>query len=168
MTELIPIGRDTSGHRPYFVLAAESAARLPRRILLPGGRFDCLLAWDATHEPVDVIADLAQRILEAGAESVCAWGPDCERVHDVIDEVIVGDGSGAGAWSKDVLTTWHADEALSAVIDFLLFWSPAATRKPDRARSVLGVVIGSTTWRDEVVDAFSDPEAFAERMAGDE
>lgn len=53
----------------------------------------------------------------------CSWGPDCERLHDIVDEVLVGDDIGeqkfAGPQSGDVImTTWHAKHRLEDAIDF--------------------------------------------------
>jgi hypothetical protein len=42
-------------------------------------------------------------------------GPDCERVHDIIDEVIVN--RNPGETDEDVImTTWHDDEALNEAL----------------------------------------------------
>ncbi len=60
MPELVPIGPDSSGQCRFFVLAVDSVARLPHEILFTVRRFECLLAWDASNEPVEVIADVAR------------------------------------------------------------------------------------------------------------
>jgi hypothetical protein len=46
----------------------------------------------------------------------CAVGKDCELWHDIMDEVIVGDG-GEDRFIR-VITTWHNDEPLDEVIEF--------------------------------------------------
>lgn len=46
---------------------------------------------------------------------VCVVGDDCQRVEDVIDELIVGDGSDE---TRSLITTSHPDESLKAVREF--------------------------------------------------
>ncbi len=54
----------------------------------------------------------------------CAWGPGCERFHDIVDEIIADDGvSGRNRFlpptSDDVvMTTWHAHETLEEALDY--------------------------------------------------
>jgi len=59
---------------------------------------------------------------------ICVFGEDCERVHDVIQEIIVGirlglivvgDGaSKALIADTTILTSWHTDETLDEVREF--------------------------------------------------
>lgn len=54
---------------------------------------------------------------------LCAWGRDCERLHDIVDEVIAEDDIGArrfaGPTQEDVVvTTWHEDETLEEALQF--------------------------------------------------
>lgn len=46
---------------------------------------------------------------------VCVMGDDCERVSDVIDEMVVGDGSDP---SRFILRSWHPDKSLDEVLEF--------------------------------------------------
>ena len=53
----------------------------------------------------------------------CAWGPDCERLHDIFDEVIVKDELGerrfSGPTANDVIfTTWHSKDSLIETLEF--------------------------------------------------
>lgn len=51
---------------------------------------------------------------------VCVVGDDCERVHDVIDELIASDG--APERRNRPATTWHANESFTEVRDFAEAW----------------------------------------------
>lgn len=82
--------------------------------------FALLLVGDATGMAVKTLAALAEASISRGACWVSTWGPDCERVHDIFDEVAVGDGLAEPA---SVLTTWHDDEPLSETLSF--FWDSA-------------------------------------------
>jgi hypothetical protein len=46
---------------------------------------------------------------------VAVWGPDCEQTHDLIDEMVVADGSDP---DRFLMTSWHADETLDDAREF--------------------------------------------------
>lgn len=84
------LGHEPVSSRELFLLEAndpDSVSRCP----LPA-RFVCLLAWDADLASVDEVSLLARHLLTAGCCYICCWGPRCEFVHDVFDEVHVGYG----------------------------------------------------------------------------
>jgi hypothetical protein len=58
-----------------------------------------------------VEACLADRVV-----LIAVLGADAEKVHDLIDEVVVGDGSDE---SRFVMTSFHSDESLEQVLEFV-------------------------------------------------
>jgi hypothetical protein len=52
---------------------------------------------------------------------IAVLGPDAEKVHDLIDEVVVGDGSDE---SRFVMTSFHSDESLEEVLKFISHVDP--------------------------------------------
>ena len=61
--------------------------------------------------------------LRSGMVYFCAWGPGCERFHDIVDEVVVEDQMGERIFvgnneSDTIMTTWHDDEPLHEVSIF--------------------------------------------------
>jgi hypothetical protein len=102
-----------------YSLAMESPEPFPDALALPSPKFVCLLSWNANSVSVETIGTLAESLLKAGCVYFCCWGQDCERVHDVIDEVVVGDGSTNVAW-LNIMTTWHAKDSLPEAVDFTL------------------------------------------------
>ena len=84
------LGYDSISKRDLFVLEIPSSAHLPADLSLTTPRFVCFIAWDARNASVDEISRVAVCLLRQGAVYVCAWGPNCERVHDIIDEEHVG------------------------------------------------------------------------------
>lgn len=67
------------------------------------------------------MGDFVERCIRDRVALICVVGDDCERVHDIIDELIVGDGS-VGRNDSPV-TTWHDNETLADVRDFAHAWS---------------------------------------------
>ena len=93
--------------RDLFVLDAARPEDIPSRIELSSPRFVCLLTWDAGNVSVDTIDDVVRRVLDAGAVYIAVWGPDCGRVHDIVDEVSVGTGPdfesvGSSDWASEI------------------------------------------------------------------
>jgi hypothetical protein len=88
---------------------------------------------------------------------VCAWGPDCERVHDIVDEERdARNPNGPGV----VMTTWHEDESLTEALWFVLAATTPDDVHVDAGGATVGVSIGSSAWADEMRDAFARPSAF--------
>lgn len=65
---------------------------------------------DGTHDR------FLESLITEGVQLLCVVGKDRERWHDVMDEIIVGEGSESRDHS--IITTWHVDEALQEVVDF--------------------------------------------------
>ena len=91
----------------------------PGDLSLTTPRFVCFIAWDARSASADEISRVAVGLLRQGAVYVCTWGPDCERVHDIIDEEHVCPNPSSDM-SGVVMTTWHATESLAEAIRFAL------------------------------------------------
>lgn len=88
-----------------------------------------------TSETTDAISALADTCIAKGLFWLSAWGPDCERVHDIFDEVDVERLEGAAVYDV-VMTTWHDDEKLSDVLRF--FWYGAFAPSPREGGSTPG------------------------------
>jgi len=149
--------------RDLFVLDIPTGDDLPTDLSLPSRHFVCLIAWDARNATNDEIAGVALGLLEQGAAYVCAWGPDCERVHDIIDEERAGPNPPADV-SDVVMTTWHEDESLAEAIRFALVCAWPDECYAESCKSLLGVAIGSSSWAAEIRAAFSSPEQFVQRL----
>jgi hypothetical protein len=64
---------------------------------------------------VPQIDALVEAFRRASIKAVCVVGVDCGRVEDIIDELVVGDGSYPD-WN--LLTTSHPNETLAEVVAF--------------------------------------------------
>jgi hypothetical protein len=72
--------------------------------------------WDSP-----LLDDFVKACLRDRVSLVCVIGEDCERVHDVIDELVVGDGS-SDRPEGPITTTWHTNETLTEVRAFAEAW----------------------------------------------
>jgi hypothetical protein len=95
----------------------------PTSLRLQAKQFRLLVAADTTHTTTDEISDFTEAALGRGMVYFCAWGPGCEKFHDIVDEVIGRDELGerrfAAPTADDfVMTTWHDRETLEEALDF--------------------------------------------------
>jgi hypothetical protein len=81
--------------------------------------FACLCALNAKSLPPDEIGRFCSRLLDLGCAYFCAWGTESERVHDIMDEMVVG-GNPPASNAGCLMTTWHARESLEDALDFFL------------------------------------------------
>jgi len=58
---------------------------------------------------------LVEQFLADGVKFVGVVGVDCEKVEDIVDELVVGDGSEPGRF---ILTSSHPGETVDDVIEF--------------------------------------------------
>jgi hypothetical protein len=148
--------------RELFVLELETPDEFPDRISLSSPRFACLLALDAREVKFDNVGRFARKLLDSGAAYICVWGPDCERVHDIIDQEEIGPNP-PPVVDRVVITTWHAESLAEATWN-VLFCSCPDEPYAAGCDSTLGISIGSREWATEIRSAFSDPTEFSARM----
>ena len=160
-------GRDRF-ERDLFLLAVDSLDELPTEKPIGPTYFPTPLAWDATGEPWETLARVADTLLDWGSICFNTWGADCERVHDVIDgEVIERDLPDTDARYID--TVWHTDEPLEDALWYFLWLSEPCKDFEKGCDAGLVVAIGPTP---EVLamlqNALRDPKSFcAEEVAKD-
>ena len=159
------IGTDRETERELYVLELATPDDLPRSFNTAGKYSTVLIVWDAADVGTDSIFQFARHLIDAGAVYFCAWGPDCERVHDLIDEEWVGDGS-TPATDPTLMTTWHDDDSLAEAIWFALYTALPGDAYFDECRSVIAICIGCPQWAAEVRSAFSDSKRFSEELLG--
>ncbi len=114
-------GYDPVMERRLFSVAIGSPSELPSELRLPAGNFACLLAWDARGVSADALSSLVEALLRAGAFYFVCWGPDCERIHDIIDQLASDPNNALGLPENScIMTTWHDSEPLRHALWFFL------------------------------------------------
>jgi hypothetical protein len=146
------LGVEAESNRELFLLNASRSEEIGA-LSVGCHRFVCLIAWDARKATDDEILRLAGQLCGEGCVYICCWGPDCERVHDLFDQVTIA----RGPQSPFVMSTWHAKEPLSKALCFAMF---SAHHSDEQA--CLGIAIGSNDWGSQIRRAFERPEEFHE------
>lgn len=91
-------------------------------------------------------------LVASGCRYFMAWGRECERWHDFMDEVYLAIWNFEPPDDALLMTTWHADQALAEV-----FWfaRKVAVHPATGLRTILVVHVGSTDREDEFLAACS-------------
>jgi hypothetical protein len=145
---------DANSGREAYLVSPTSASLAVDFDFVAGRPFVCLLAIDAREVHKFDIALLCAQLLNAGCAYFCAWGPDCERVHDLMDEEVLGSNP-PSTDQGGVMTTWHADETLEDALDFLFHSAnPDAEIAPSGCSVALIVTINSLALALQVEDYF--------------
>jgi len=120
MSDLIHLAELDGLGRDVFYVSVPSFSSIPARFDLPTEKFVLFIACDANNISTADISDWAEKMLDSGAVYICTWGKDCERVHDVIDEVDVEREIETEGKLPFVMTTWHSKETLDDALWFAL------------------------------------------------
>jgi hypothetical protein len=151
--------------RRLFSIGITSEVELPR-LDLPAGNFACLLAWDARGASADAVSAFVDPLLRAGASYFVCWGPDCERVHDIIDEMLSHPGNDFGVPEEScIMTTWHDAEPLSDAVWFFLVNSWPDEHYQASTHTALAISVRSSVWAAEIAEALDHPREFIRRGA---
>ena len=108
-------------------------------------------------------SQLAQRLVDAGCVYFCAWGPGCERAHDIFDEqrdVIFDEPLADDA--PVIMTTWHQDDSLDEALWYFLRTTWPHDAYIDTCRSALALTIANQDWADHVERRLRDIPSLAD------
>src|SRR5437763_4717162 len=152
MHQLGSIGKASVSERELFVMSVPDIASLPERLTLPSPHFVALLAVDASTVDDDAIRRLAKNLLCSGCAFFIAWGPDCERVHDLFDNV-------ADSHEPLIMTTWEHDEPLDEAIWNFLYVTHPDERYWDTCRSSVAITVGNADWSAQVERRLRDMDS---------
>lgn len=79
--------------------------------------FTLFVAADAAVVDAEVLWAFAEEALLHRCAYVSTWGPGCERLHDVFDDVFLDQHPKADG-DPFLMTTWHTDEPLGTALWF--------------------------------------------------
>lgn len=150
--------------RELSLLELPNLQSLPCDLAIAGPHFACLVLFDARGTDAEDISAFSESLLVQGAVYICAWGPDCERVHDIIDEVTVGEGPDIPRFSDGVMTTWHEEKDLDEALFYLLVCTYPDDEFSDTCRSALVVSVGNPDWTGRARKALEQPGDFIRKV----
>jgi hypothetical protein len=161
MISFTSAGYERTTERQLYVLELGDPDDLAAVSDLPDPHFACFIAWDARNVSTEGVAAVVERLLSGGAASISAWGPDCERVHNIADNIRSSVGDSGDRSDSVVMTTWHDNESLEDALWFFLFNTFPSDWFEQTTRSGLAVIVGNRDWAAAIREGLRDPEAFA-------
>jgi hypothetical protein len=135
-----------------FAVVLLDSLSWPGWVDIPARRFRLFVAADSTRNSVDEISHFSEAALTRGMVYFCGWGPGCERFHDIVDEVIVGDDVfGRNRFRPPtthdtVMTTWHDGDTLEGALDFLATFAVPSEGYLAGSNYRLVVCVGHPEW----------------------
>jgi hypothetical protein len=148
-----PIGRNYVSERDLFLLSAPRISDVPSTLSLPCKYFGVLLACDARNIEDAVVVNLARSLAANGMRYFCSWGSDCERVHDLVDSVIIENDE---TEDSVIITMWFEEKSLDeALWQFLYVAFPANDYEAD-CQADLAIVIGNSEWEEQIKRRLAD------------
>jgi hypothetical protein len=141
--------------RQLFALEVSASSEVLGATQAVTPHFAVFLAWDATSVATEEISRLATLLHIRGLAYLCAFGPDCERVHDIFDEVEL-ELDGARPSDSVIMTTWHNDESLEDALWFFVNSSFPDAVYAETCRTGIAVTIGNNKWASQVADYLSN------------
>ncbi|HUS09614.1 MAG TPA: hypothetical protein VMZ30_04035 [Pyrinomonadaceae bacterium] len=162
-----PIGRNDVSGRDLFVLNAPSISVVPGTLNLSSKYFGVLLVCDARNVEDAAIVDLAQSLIVNGMRYFCSWGGDCERVHDLVDSVIIENDPDETEDSV-IITMWFEEKTVDeALWQFLYVAFPANDYEAD-CQADLAIVIGDREWGEQIKKRLSDLDGLNKKVVGED
>ena len=156
-SSMILLGIDKDSERSLFLLEVESLSEVPVAIMMGSKYFVSLIACDARRISTDEISALARALLASGCIYFCCWGPDCERVHDIIDETYLEmTGLSIQDDESTIMTSWHDEQTLQDAAWYTLHAAFPDDRFFDECKAVVATCVGNSAWADQIRAAFTN------------
>jgi len=160
-----PIGRNDVSERDLFLLGAHRISDVPSTLSLPSKYFGVLLACNARNIEDAVVLNLARSLVTNGMKYFCSWGSDCERVHDLVDSVIIENDE---TEDSVIITMWFEEKSLDeALWQFLYVAFPANNYEAD-CQADLAIVIGNSEWEEQIKKRLSDLDGLNQDVVGED
>jgi hypothetical protein len=135
--------------KQLYLCQVDSVTELLNKIKPHSTCFGLLLAMDARETDTTRIFEVADKTLEMGLVYLCAWGPDCGRVHDIFDEQEVARQLDSNT-DNLVMTTWHEHETLENALRFFVHSAFPPERYAQACADWIIAVVGEPSWVQEI------------------
>jgi hypothetical protein len=138
---------------PIKVLSVATIDELYDRLPFHHPHFLLFLAWDALQMPQENLIKLFRPLVDRGLVYFCAWGNNCEAVHDAIDACDYEERAETGRAESDdsvLMTTWHARDSLAQALWFFKVCAMPARSYDPAECARFAVAIGNPAWAAEL------------------
>lgn len=152
----------TDRRREIYLLTLDDPAELPGSFVGIEPRFAALLVWNADELPPATISAVLEFLYRIGCLYLSTWGRDCERVHDIMDEIVawleIDEGPNPFLRGPDdqVMTTWHTKSFGDALFYLVCCAHPHGSYE-SFAQSIVITIGASDATLAQVRAALQDP-----------
>lgn len=133
----------------FYLCGAETLNSLVSQISPNSSHYGLFLAVDSRNIETKTILEAAESLIPKGLAYLCAWGPDCERVHDCFDELL-SEANPEPTEADVVMTTWHDHETLEEALSYFANSAGAAANYATSCKDWIAAVVGNQDWQDRV------------------
>ena len=140
----------------FYLCGAETLTNLASQVAPTSSHYGLFLAMDSRNIESRQILEAAESLIPKGLAYLCAWGPDCERVHDCFDEIL-SEADPESTEADVVMTTWHDDESLEEALSYFANSAGAAANYAASCKDWIAAVIGNQDWQANVREFLSNP-----------
>jgi hypothetical protein len=150
--------------RRLHLLELETPEALADHVLGFDRHCAVLVAWDALDTTRDTVVTLSQSLLDQGAVSICSWGRECQFVHEVLTETIVGPNPEIPRYPVSIMTTQHKRESFEEALWYFLWCSIPDDEFEASCSDALVLSIAQPAHAETARVALRAPDAFSEKI----
>ena len=135
--------------RDVFLCPADFFEELPKKVKPSTSYFSLFIAIDARPLDDHTVLQVAESLLSKGLTCLCAWGPDCKRLHDLFDfaaREINDELSGDDV----IMTSWHPDETLEDALWFFVTASFVTAKFKNSCKDWIIAPTASPEWEQPI------------------
>ena len=149
------VNKDYPG-RVFLLCAVDTLENLASEVAPTSSHFALFVAMDARSTPDVKVKNVAKSLYSKGLVSLSAWGPDCERVHDLFDAADAEIHPGESAYESFIFTTWHSRESLEKALWGFVHCGTTASDYEQTCKEWFIVVVENPEWAQEVRRKFPE------------
>lgn len=152
------INRKDSFEREIIFISVSKIEELDLKKLPEISKYFTLFIANNEEVNIDKYLDKANELINSGLAHFCAWGNNCEQIHDLFDEEIVSLEIDQQSSIDDnvIMTTWHKDESLKEALWFFLMTTSPTEKYYDECKTAIVLKVGDSSETHHLFDYIED------------
>ncbi|MBZ5596979.1 MAG: hypothetical protein LAN83_01545 [Acidobacteriia bacterium] len=152
---------DDFPERDFYLCPSNSLDEVVDKITPRTPYFGFFVLMDARGVADDSIKESAKKLLAKGLVCLCAWGPDCERVHDLFDAAD-DEIHPCSTYEDFVMTTWQSRDTLEEALWYFVRCGMISDKYEMKCKDWIIAPIENPEWEQEVRSKISKVNAISE------
>ena len=132
--------------RTLYVCSVGTFEGLAEEVQPSSRYFGLFVAMDARGVDDRLIRKVADGLVAKGLASCCVWGPDCQRVHDRLDDAAFVANSLDEGTDDVIMTTWHDGDTLREALRYFVEGALATPKYEPACTDWIAVSVGNPEW----------------------